>query len=837
MGKFLNFLLVVVPYFTAIVAFYGVTLFFFQPELLEGKRLQQGDVMQYEGMSKHPSTYLQKTGEQALWNDGMFSGTPDYLISTGVPHQPLAYLSRVANGFFDLNGSAHLLFLLFLCFWITLLCFKIEPYTALFGALAFGLNTYNILNLEAGHVTKTWALAYGTLLIGGMRLVFRGKMWLGTAVFVLGFALHLRVPHYQITYYLAFVCLIYGISELIFALRKGALRAFVPKAALLLLAVCIGAMVGLGRVAMVKEYEPYSIRGASELAAKPGETTQKKSGGLDKDYAFSWSLGKMETLTMLVPYFYGGASQELLGRQSASYKTLKKLMHPQQFAQMASPQGIKLPTYRGEMPFTGGPLYAGAVVCFLFVFALFLLDKRTKYWIIGGFLITLFIAWGRHFALFNDLMFDYFPGFNKFRAVMMALTLSATLMLIAAMLGLQKAFSQKWDSVLRKKMLYAAGITGGLTLFIAIFGGLIDFSAPADASLPAQLALALEKDRLSLARADAFRSFILIVLSFAALWLGLWLRLSRKISVRVAVLLVALLMVADLWQIDRRYLNAENFHNKPMRQITAPTAADKAIRKDKDPHYRVFNLAPNTFQEARTSYFHKSLGGYFAAKMRRYQDLYERKLAGEQQEILKALQSGQTKDLGKANIANMLNAKYFISRGQSFKNPYALGNAWFVGALKTVNSPDEEIREVATLQTAREAVVDKSKFAINASLYPTDSASTIRLKSYTPRKIVYQTENTYKGLAVFSEIYYPKGWQATIDGKPTDILRANYVLRALEIPAGKHEVVFNFAPKSYEKGAIITQTGALSSTILAIICLILHFWMRRKNKAQHHSIT
>ncbi len=819
----------ILPYLIAIVAFYAVTFAFFKPELIDGKSLRQGDVMQYEGMSKKPVEYRETTGEQALWNDGMFSGMPDYLVSTGVPHHPLPWLFQFTRGFLDKDTAAHLFFLTTFCFWIALLSFRVNPYLAIFGALAFGLNTYNILNLEAGHVTKCWAIAYAPLVLAGMHLVFRGKIWLGAALFIIGFALHVRVPHYQITYYLAFICAIYGISELIFAIREKALFRFLQQTAVLLVGVAIGAMVVLGRFWMVQEYEKYSIRGQSELTDRDGTEPEKRGSGLDKEYAFAWSQGQMETLTMLIPHFYGGASNETLGPDSESYKILKRLMEPRRFQQMASAEGIALPTYRGEQPFTGGPLYAGAIVCFLFVLGMFVLEKRYRYWMLAGFIVAVFISWGKHFASFNYLMFDYFPAFNKFRAVMMAQSMAMMLMPIAGTIALQKLMEVNVTDALKKKVLVAVGITGGLAVLVAVFGGVFDYASPNDANYPEPLVKALEADRLSMARSDAFRSLIFIILSFGAIWLGM----LRKIAPVTTFAIVGTLLVVDLWGVDKRYLKEEQFQRNAMRQITAPSPADQEILKDTDLHYRVFNVAPNAFQEARTSYFHKSIGGYFAAKLRRYQDLYEYQLSREQQLINSAVQNGQTEAIQRASVTHMLNAKYFIVGGRAVQNPYALGNAWFVEQVKEVNSPDEEIEEMRTLNTANQAVVDASKFQVSSSSFQRDSTALISLQSYTPKELVYRSQNQNDGLAVFSEIYYPEGWTATIDGKPTNILRVNYVLRALEVPSGNHEIRFEFAPKSYERGATVSQVGAIAATLLAVLFLLLHFVQQRKQRNEN----
>ncbi|MEN7547309.1 YfhO family protein [Rapidithrix thailandica] len=828
----------ILPYFLALICFYALTLIYFQEELINGKSLPQTDVMQFQGMSKNSVDYHKEHGESALWNDGMFSGLPDYLIATGIPDGPMSFIVLATRGFMDGDTSAQLLFVSFLSFYLLLLCFRVNPYLAIVGALAFGLNSYNIVNIEAGHITKTWAIAYSAIVLGGMHLLFRKKYLWGFALTTIGLTLQLRPPHYQITYYLIFVCAIFTISELIFALREKRLNEFVKTGSILLLAVVLGGATATCRIWITKEYTEYSIRGKAELTPLEGQT--QGGEGLDKEYAFSWSQGKMETFTFLVPYLYGGGSTEKLKEGTEMYDKLVSMAGKERTNQLIKNNSIYMPYYHGDQPFTSGPLYAGAIICFLFVFALMILDNRSRYWMLGGVLLMMMVAWGKNLQFFNYFLFDFFPGYNKFRSVSMALSLALMLMPLAGMLAVQKILFEEVDKELWKKGITALAITGGLSLAFMIFGGMMDFSNSRDAGFAGQMVgdnpqlikeitQAMEADRESLMRMDALRSLILILLA----WVVLYFVYKKQLSSSLGVLVVGVLIVGDLWWVDKRYLYDAKFMKNPTRQIHQKTAADEAILKDKS-HYRVLNFAGNTFTEANTSYYHKSIGGYFAAKMRRYQDLIERVLVPEQQKFYSSLQQNREitslselpvlKSPSQLPALNMLNAKYF-KLGNDAKsvlvNTQTMGNAWFVESLKTVNSPDEEIAALAQFNPAQEAIMDVSQFEAGTQQFAKDSTASIELSDYSNRRLVYTTQNQNAGLAVFSEIYYPKGWSASIDGNPVDIKRVNYVLRALEIPAGNHEIVFEFNPTSYEVGSTITLITSylVFLTLVGVIAL------------------
>lgn len=807
------------PYVAAILVFYLATVLYFKAEIIDGKTITQTDVLQFKGMSRSTIAYKETQGRPALWNDAMFSGMPDYLISTPLPDWPTKFIWRITQGFLKLESAGQLFFAALISFWTMLLCFRVNPWLAAGGALLFALNSFYIVSIEAGHLTKCWAIAYSALVIGGMHLVFRQKWLAGFALLAVGMTLQLRPPHYQITFYLLFVCVAYALSEAIFLIREKQMALLLRQFGLMAVAVGLAASTATARLWMTQEYTPHSIRGKVELTQE-----DQRSEGLDKDYAFNWSQGKMETLTLLVPYFYGGSSSEALQKGSNFYEVIERLAGPQQAAGMVGQPMV--PLYRGDQPFTSGPLYAGAIVCFLFALAMFILPDRQRYWMLGAIVISVLFAWGRNFETFNFFLFDTLPGFNKFRSVSMALSMVLMLMPLAGILALNQLWQQP-GSLTLKKMLYAVGTTGGLALLIALGAGMSDFSTPKDAvqigrmfqlqdtNVVRMLTDALEDDRAAFARSDAFRSLFFILLAAGAIWL--W--HIRKLKATWALALVILAGITDLWVVDRRYLNDENFKTAPRSQeVYVKTAADEKILADPDPHYRVLNFR-DPFTEAGTSYWHKSVGGYFAAKMRRYQDLIEEQLIADMQNFASAIRSGAPSQAHTPAL-NMLNAKYFKldeSANGVFRNPNALGHAWFVEEVLTVSSADEEIEALASFDPASEAIVNGTQFAVQQASFQSDSTASVRLVSYENRHIVYEAANANPGLIVFSEVYYPHGWQVTINGTEATPIRANYVLRALEVPAGNNRIEFRFEPASYEVGSVIT--GA-SSYLVALLVLV-----------------
>ncbi len=607
--------------------------------------------------------------------------------------------------------------------------------------------------------------------------------------------------------------MIYGAFQLYDAYKAKQVPAFSKSIALLFIAVFIALGSNLGRIWTVYEYGQYSIRGKSEL-------TQTDSGsGLDRDYAFNWSSGKMESFTLLIPNFYGGASVQDIGTDSEIGTVLRQNgIPPQQIREFT--QNAR--TYWGDQPFTAGPIYGGAIICFLFVLGLLLFKSRMAYFLLTIALLSLILSWGKNLEFVNYFLFDYLPGYNKFRSVSMAICIALLAMPWLATLTAEKLLSESWNKDILKKGGIALGLTGGLSLLFYVFAGMFSFSAPNDAmmGLPEPFLEALQNDRKNLFQSDAMRSFLWIALAA----LTLFLYHKKKVSAAVAPFILLALITLDFWSVGKRYLNEDNFIKNPSRAYFQPTEADQLILADKA-DFRVFNLQ-NPFNEARTAYYHQSLGGYHGAKLRRYQDVIDQHLTVEYENFVAPLQEGKI-DLSALKVVNMLNAKYILagsSRNAVIENQNALGNAWLVNDIYSVNSPDEELAALSTVSLAEVAIIDESKFALGQKNYT--GQGSIKLTAKTPNELTYESTSSGDALGVFSEIYYPEGWTATIDGEPVDILRANYLLRALEIPAGNHEIKFTFAPSSYLIGSKLMAIAQ----VLLLILLGASLWITIRKK-------
>ncbi|OHX65693.1 YfhO family protein [Flammeovirga pacifica] len=815
-----------------IPCFFILTLIYFSPEFFDGKSLNQSDLIHFEGMSHASQEEVKKTGEPALWNTAMFSGMPELLFSS-LSGDSTHYMYLLTNlGLYSSYESPMVVFSLMLCLWIGLMCFRVNPWVGFFVSAAFAFNTFFVTSLEAGHITKLNAIAYSALVLGGMRLLFDKKWWLGAALLAFGVCVELRASHYQITYYLIFVCLMYGISELYYSFKNGEIKVFLTRVVPIgLLAASLGASTQLWRVWTTKEYSEYSIRGKKELSAAPGQEKNYTEEGLDKDYAFSWSEGKMESLTLMAPNFYGGSSQENISKDGPLAKELTRLAGKAQADRIVADKNFKLPLYFGEQPFTGGPIYQGAILSFLFILALFVLDRRDRIWLISSLLMALFFAWGKHLQWFNYTLFDILPGMNKFRTPAMALGIGCVVMALGAALGFNKIIKDGWDEKTQKSALKATGVTGGLLLLMWLGAGFMDVSGERDAMIFQQmfgtndanviggLTKALEAERISIIRDDVIRSLFLIVLACAAFYLYS----KNKIKLWLALTIVGVLTLGDVWSVAKRYINNDSFKVATNKQTHIPTAADKYILTDKDPDYRVLNLTGNIFNEAQTSYFHKSIGGYYPAKLRRYQDLVERELTKEIQVFANSVQKGDTLQIRETPALNMLNMKYAIlgdTKQAVVRNQNALGHAWFIEHIEKVNSPNEEMEALSTIDPSKQAVVNVSRFPqeIKTSASGSDK---VELVEFNQRRLKYTSTSQNGGFAVFSEVYYPAGWVAKIDGEKVDIVCANYVLRGLQVPAGTHEITFDFDPQSYVIGGGISRIAGYLCWILLGVAVFM----------------
>jgi hypothetical protein len=795
--------------------FLAISIAYMSPAL-SGKNINQHDITQHKGQSKELVDYREKTGGEAIWTNSMFGGMPGYMISTKFDGNKLAFVHRilVLGGWRPIS----FIFLYLIVFYISLLAFKINRWLAIAGAIAYAFASYQIIIIVAGHNSKVYALAYLPAIIGGIHLAFHGKYLWGGLLAGIALGLQIFVIHLQITYYTLIIVLIYGLFELIYAVREQRLKQFGTAMGVLLLAVMLAVGSNLSNLLTTVEYGRYSIRGKSDLSTE----AENRTSGLDKDYATDWSYGISETFTLLIPNFMGGASAGELPQDSETYKFLSQVQ-----GKAAAKKSIqRMPTYWGDVQFTAGPVYVGAIICFLFVLGLFIVDKKYRWWLLVATIVSFFLAWGRNVPNLTNFLLDHLPGYNKFRAVSMTLVIAGFTMPLLAMLAVDKLLKKDIEKQeLLKGLKWSFGITGGLTLFLFLFGkSMFSFEALSDEQYLAQgyteFVDALQADRASLLRRDAFRSFIFISLAAGVVYAFI----IDKLKALQAIAAIGVLILVDLWSVDKRYLNKDDFvSQKKYDNPFTPSIADNAILQDKDLSYRVLNMSLSTFNDASTSYFHKSIGGYHGAKMRRYQEIIEANLQPEMNDIIDALRTGDMLGVNQVlennHVMNMLNTRYIIYNPSAapLGNRAANGNAWFVSDVKMVDNADEEIAALGQINTKTTAVVDKRfEKQLTGFVPATDSLATLELTEYEPNYLKYQAKTGTDQVAVFSEIYYSKGWTATIDGEPAEHFRANYVLRAMVVPAGEHTIEFSFKPQSYFMGEKI----ALASSLVFLLLLL-----------------
>lgn len=789
----------ILPHLIAVVAFLLITVFFFSPVFFDNKTIDQPDIQMWEGSSKELRDFRDKTGEEGLWASTMFSGMPAYLVNVEWGNGPVLLFKRILS--LGLPHPIANIFLAFVSYYILLLSFNIRPYLAIAGAVAFGLSSYMIIGLAAGHNARIGAIAFMPLVMAGIHLALSNKRVLGFGITTLGMALHLRENHLQITYYLMFIVAAYGLIRLIEFIREGKVVEYIKSLAMLIPAVLIAAGTFFGPFWAITEYSRYSMRGPSELSSPSGA---ESASGLSKEYAFGHSNGIWEPMTLMIPNFYGGSSMNLLvnDQQSNVYKALVQSGNQETANQLASYTSA----YWGPQS-PAAPYYAGAIICFLFIVGVVYAEKKHVWWLLSLSILSIMLTWGNNFSAFNYFLFDYFPGYDKFRSVTFALVIILFAMPLLGLLGLEKLLQDGWSKDTIRKLAWPGGLTLGICLILAISGGFGSYLRDFESELPVWFTNALKGDRIDLFRGDAWRSFWFIGI-FAVV---LYARLKNWTKDPVFFLLTVLLITFDISLVDKRYFN---YQRKRAQSVFAPYAADQEILKDKS-YYRVYNIQ-GVFNEARTSYFHHSIGGYHGAKLRRYQDLYDSCLFRQTQQMISDVQSGKL-DFTKYGALNMLNVKYIVygpEQSNIIPNPEFNGSAWFVKQVEKVSSPTEELSRICEVDTKSVAVVDESKFSIPP--VASDSAAVIELKEYQPNYLKYESRSQADGLAVFSEIYYPKGWRATIDGNEVPILRADYVLRALAVPAGSHTIEFRFAPEAYVVGNKVTNA---SSWLLLVIVL------------------
>ncbi len=799
MDKFKKFL----PHILVVIGLLALALGYMNP-VLQGKTLVQSDIVNFLGMSKEIKDFREATGEEPLWTNSMFGGMPAYQISTLYPNNWSKKILKVFKSI--LPQPADYLFLMLVGGYLMFLMMGLPWRYALAGAIAFAFASYTVIIIEAGHNSKVHAMAYMAPVLGSILLTYKGRIWLGSALLALFLSLQIATNHLQITYYLLLTVLILGVVKLVDAVKQNQLPQFAKATGLMVVAALLAVGPNFGALWTTADYGEETMRGKSELTAK------KESSGLDKDYAMRWSYGVGETFTLLIPDFMGGTSMNsfLADEESATYEafvsnrptTQQEAQQMQQLQQMTT-------SYWGAQPFTSGPVYLGAIICFLAVLALLVMKTNDRWWLFGAFILSIMLSWGENFAAFSDLFFNYFPGYNKFRAVSMTLVIAQLVLPVLAVLGLKAFFESENRKELQKPLMIATGVVGGICLLFALAPSVfLDFMTDQDSNLIGTrfewLLDALQEDRAGLVKSDALRSLLFILLTAGLLFAYQ----ANKLKPAIAGLIISALVLVDMWSVDQRYLSEDDFVRKSKaKNVISPTEADKQILTDKDPNFRVINLAANTFNDSKTSYFHKSIGGYHGAKLKRYQELVDSCISQTNLAVL-----------------NMLNAKYFITPDAQGKpsvrrNPLALGNAWFVEDLKIVENADQELNFLTRddFNPEKVAVVDK-RFEDNLSGFQPskDSTAMIYFEDYKPNYLKYSTESSKDQLAVFSEIYFANGWNAYVDGELKPHWRANYVLRSMIVPAGKHMVEFKFEPEIYYTGEKVSLAGSILLILFVI---------------------
>ncbi|TJY33965.1 YfhO family protein [Pontimicrobium aquaticum] len=799
----------IIPHLLVLLAFVVASLIYFSP-VLQGKQIFQSDIMLYNGMAEQQNQFRANTGEETYWTNSAFGGMPTYLLGAKYPNN---YIKKLDLTLRFLPRPADYLFLYFLGFYILLLVLKVDFKLAALGALAFGFSTYLIILLGVGHNSKAHAIAYMPLVLSGILLTFQRKYVLGFLLTVIAMALEIVANHFQMTYYLLLLVIVLVIVYLVDAYKKQELPHFFKSIGILVVAVILSIGLNATGILATQEYVGESYRGKSELTINPDGSPKEVTNGLDKAYITEYSYGFWESFNLFIPRFMGGGTLENVGRDSNMYDAFISLgATPVQ----ALNEVKQAPTYWGDQPIVEAPAYVGAVIIFLFVLGLFLVKGRLKWWLVGGVIMSWLLSLGKNFGLLTDVFIDYVPLYNKFRAVssiQVILELCIPVLGIFALVRLFNDFEKK--EVKLKALKYTIAITAGIALVFLLFkSSLFDFSGLRDGqylqAYGQSFIDALKEDRKAIFNADTTRSLVLVLLSAGIIWLFL----KEKLSEKLVVLAFAALIVFDLVSVDKRYVNNDDFVSavqvqKPYQQ----SAADQEILKDNS-HYRVYDL---TTGDTRPSYFHNSLNGYTAARMKRFNELFDFYIRRNHLEVL-----------------NMLNTKYIIApaennQAQVFTNTDANGNAWFIESFKLVDNANEEILALDSLNTKKVGVINKTQFDdVSNKIYQVDSLASINLIDYKPNYLKYETNNINDGFAVFSENYYQQGWQAYIDGKEASHIRVNYVLRGMEIPGGTHTIEFKFDPQVVKTGSSI----ALGTSIIVVLLLLggLFYQFKKDNE-------
>ena len=831
------------PDLIAIVAFVLLSFAYFFPADIEGRILFQHDTAAGAGAGQETAQYYEQTGEKSRWTNSIFGGMPTYQISPSYDSaKPLQWAQKVYRLF--LPEYVYLTFIMMLGFYILLRAFGLPAWYSALGGVVWGFSSYFFILISAGHIWKYITLAYIPPTLAGIVWAYRGRLLVGGLLTALFLALQITSNHVQMSYYFLFVILFIVGAYFEQAYRNKTLPQFFRASAVLAVAALIGIAANLSNLYHTYAYSKYTLRGPSELV-QTSKTADANAnmGGLDRDYITQWSYGIGETLTLLVPNFKGGASVPLMQSETAM-----KEANP-----MYGSLYNGLTQYFGDQPMTAGPVYVGAFVLFLFLVGCIIVKGPLKWALVGATLFSIALSWGKNFMPLTDFFIDYVPMYNKFRAVSSILVIAEFTIPLLAIFALKQLLENPSEVLRQRKALIGSFVlTGGIALLLSVapdsFGN--SFipnqemqmlqNAVNQQMIPANelagITASLSQMRAALVSSDATRSLIIIVIGCALI--GCYAAGKLRSSLTLAG--ISLLCLIDMWGVNKRYLYDEQFLPSSIRTETfRKTAADEQILQDQTPDFRVLNFATSTFNENNTAYWHKSVGGYHAAKLRRYQDMIEHHISPEMQAAYQAVAEAggdmQKVDGSKFKVLNMLNTRYFIlpagRQGETvaIENPYAYGHAWFVNQVKYVDNANEEIEALRTIQPTETAVVDKrfEKVMKGTTDCKKDSLATIRLTQYAPNRLTYETDNAQDGIAVFSEIYYPEGWHVSIDGKPTELARADYILRSLYVPAGKHTIEMHFDPQSLHVTERIAY-GALASLLVGLVIAVLLALKRRK---------
>ena len=795
----------IIPHIVSLSLFVVVALMYFNP-VLKGKKISQSDITQHIGMAKEVNDFRKVTGEEPYWAESAFSGMPTYPIGTYFPNDYITSLDRLIR---FLPRPADYLFLYFFSFYILLLAFKVDWKIAIVGSLAFGFSTYLIIIFGAGHNSKAHAIAYMPLVLAGIIFIFKKRYLLGFIVTSIATALEIKANHPQMTYYLLFAILILGIVELIEAIQKNKIKQFITQSSIIIVAMLLAVGVNSSRLLATKEYADVSTRGKTALTINPDGTKKEVTTGLSKEYITQFSYGKAETFNLFVPRYMGGGTVESLDKRSNTYQYVSSIAGSKQ----ADGFTKQVYTYWGDQLIVEAPAYIGAVMLFLFFLGVFILKGKYKYWLVASSVFAILMSWGKNFQFLTDFFIDYIPLYNKFRAVSSFQVIAELCIPLLGFLAIREFFFSKTDKeqkqIALKKALYSSVGLIVIGLLYALSFSTFDGIRDASYSEYEGLLDAVKADRLSMLYSDSFRSILLIGVGFVVLWLFL----KQQLKYTTSIIAFAVLILFDLVQVNLRYVNADDF--KEARAIDKPfkaSTADLQILKDKS-HYRVANFSTDPFQDGRTSYFHKSIGGYHAAKVGRYQDLIEFQLSKQNMQVY-----------------NMLNVKYFILPGDdgeevAQQNPDANGNAWFVKNIKYVKTADQEIRALDSTLTKSTVVVNENNIRKKINFSPElDSLAYIKLTEYSLNSLTYDTSSNKDEFAVFSEIYYKHGWNAYLDGVKQPHTNVNYILRGMEIPKGEHIIKFKFEPSVIKSGSIISL---ISYALMLLIPLSCFFYFKK----------